>query len=376
MSAVSDEERAALVALVSLPRMGPARMSAVVERAGSARDGWSLVRRGRLDDVDLRIVQDRAALVQRWREAASSVDPAEVLDGHTAAGVRVLLPSDSLWPSALFADPDPPHLLFVRGDATLLERPGVAVVGTRRCTAGGAQIAGRFGAGLADAGLTVISGLALGVDGAAHRGALGAGGVPVGVVGSGLDVIYPARHRRLWADVGEQGVLVSEAPLGGKPERWRFPARNRIIAALSLAVVVVESGARGGSMTTANEAAERDVPVLAVPGSVLAEQSLGTNQLIFDGSAVARDVADVLAAIGVHVPSGSGRLFDPASLPGADAGPGGAVAAVLSAVPATVEQVASAADVSVADAMTALARLEASGAARRVPGGYERVAVP
>lgn len=370
------DERAALVALVSLPGMGPARMAAVVDRAGSAVEAWSLVRRGELDGIDLRCTATRTALVEGWRNAAAREAPDAVLARHTAAGVEVLLPDDAGWPSVLLTDLEPPRVLFVRGDPALLERPGVAVVGTRRCTAGGAHIAGRFGAGLADAGLAVISGLALGIDGAAHRGALAADGVPVGVVGSGPDVIYPARHRTLWADVAERGVLVGEAPLGAQPERWRFPARNRIIAALSLAVVVVESGARGGSMGTVDEAVDRGVPVLAVPGSVLAEQSAGTNRLISEGTLVARDVADVLAALGVHVPAGSGRLFDPGEVDARAAGPGGAVAAVLSVVPATVEQIASAADVSVSDAVTALARLEATGTVRRVPGGYERVAVP
>ncbi|MFP5576878.1 MAG: DNA-processing protein DprA [Acidimicrobiia bacterium] len=371
-----QDERAALVALVSLPGMGPARMAAVVDRARSAVEAWSLVRRGELDGIDLRCTATRPALVEAWRNAAAREDPDAVLARHTAAGVEVLLPDDASWPSVLRTDPEPPRVLFVRGDPALLERPGVAVVGTRRCTAGGAHVAGRFGAGLADAGLAVVSGLALGIDGAAHRGALAADGVPVGVVGSGPDVIYPARHRTLWADVAGRGVLVGEAPLGAPPERWRFPARNRIIAALSLAVVVVESGARGGSMGTVDEAVDRGVPVLAVPGSVLAEQSAGTNRLISEGTLVARDVADVLAALGVHVPAGSGRLFDPGAVDARPAGPGGAVAAVLSAVPATVEQIASAADVSVSDAVTALARLEATGTVRRVPGGYERVAVP
>lgn len=370
---VSDDERAALVALLGLDGMGPARLSAVLDAAGSAVAAWSSVRDGDLAGIDLRIVSERAELVAGWSRSACSTDPAAVLKQHTDGGVEVLVPGDDAWPTGLTHDPEPPRLLFVRGDAALLEGPGVAVVGTRRCTAGGARIAERFGAGLADAGLSVISGLALGVDGAAHRGALGAGGVPVGVVGSGLDRVYPTRHRQLWADVADRGVLVAEAPLGAAPERWRFPARNRIIAALSLAVVVVESGARGGSMSTAAEASDRDVPVLAVPGSVLAEQSLGTNQLLFDGSGMARDVADVLAALGVRVPTAQARLFE---APDHASGPGGAVAAVLSVVPATVEQVASAADVSVTEAVTALARLEAAGAARRVSGGYARVAVP
>lgn len=368
------DERAALLALVGLPQVGPARLAALLAHGGGALGAWESVRSGELDGVDLRRRgQGRDDLVRDLRDAARAVDPAAVLDAHLAAGVAVLVPGDPAWPEVLAVDPEPPVLLLAVGDTSLLDTLAVAVVGTRRCTAGGAQVAGELGAGLAAARVPVVSGLAAGIDGAAHRGVLAAGGRPIGVVGSGLDVVYPHRHRRLWADVAEQGVLVSEALLGRPPERWRFPARNRLIAALSRAVVVVESRRRGGSMSTVEEALARQRQVLAVPGSVLAEQSAGTNALLAEGADIARDVSDVLGAVGIALPSE--LAVDPGGA-GAGSGltgPAAAVAAVLGPAAVGVEQIATAAGVDVGSALTALARLEAAGVARRVPGGYEQV---
>lgn len=371
----TDEARAAHVALASLPKVGPFRLHALLDEAGGPEAAWERVRSGQLEAVDLRAGRSHAALVDHLREVAAGIDPAELLARHRAAGVEVLLPGDPGWPPSLVDDPEPPTVLFVRGDAELLAAPAVAVVGTRRCSAAGVAVAGRFGADLTAAGLHVVSGLALGIDGAAHRGVLASGGRPIGVVGSGLDHVYPRSHRRLWGQVAADGVLVSEAGLGRPPERWRFPARNRVIAALSVAVVVVESRARGGSLSTVAAALERDRTVLAVPGPVLAAQSAGTNQLLSEGALVARDVDDVLVAIGGALPSASrasGR--DAGVAPGADAVPADrAVAAVLSPVPVGVERVARAARLPVPDALVALARLEAAGVARRVGGGYEQV---
>ena len=371
---VPDDERAAVVALLSLPGMGPARIDAVLAHAGSPTAAWDAVRRGRLDGVDLRSTTTRPALIDGWRARAATIHPDDLLRAHHDAGVQVLVPADPAWPVGLVDDPEPPVALFARGDLALLARRGVAVVGARRCTAAGAHIARQLGAGLADAGVAVVSGLALGIDGAAHRGALEAGGPPVGVVGSGLDVVYPPRHRALWEQVAVAGVLVGEAPLGARPERWRFPARNRLIAALSLAVVVVESRVHGGSMSTVAEAQARQIEVLAVPGSVLSEQSAGTNRLLSEGAAVARDADDVLATIGASLPlrrpSGPSS---PGERGGEVGGATGPVGRVLSPAAASLEQLASAAGVSIAEAMTELARLEVAGVARRVPGGYEQV---
>jgi len=370
-----DAARAAHVALSSLPKVGPVRLRALLDRAGGPEAAWDLVRSGRLDDVDLRAGTGQGVLTAELRAAAGGIDPTALLERHRDAGVAVLLPGDGGWPAAFAADPDPPDVLFAQGDVDLLGEVSVAVVGTRRCSAAGAVVAGGLGADLTAAGVHVVSGLALGIDGAAHRGVLAAGGRPIGVVGCGLDHVYPRSHRRLWSDVANAGVLVSEAALGCPPERWRFPARNRLIAALSLAVVVVESRARGGSMSTVAAALERDRTVLAVPGPVLAEQSAGTNQLLSEGAAVARDAVDVLVAIGSAVaPSGPRTTPGPAA--GVDLGPDPtvrAVAAVLSTVPVGVDRLAATAGLGVAEALTALARLEVAGVARRVAGGYEQV---
>ena len=203
------------------------------------------------------------------------------------------------YPSALDHDPRPPKVLYVRGDHAAMEPRRVAIVGTRHCTAYGRNIARRLGAELTDAGVAVVSGLAIGIDAASHEGVLGAGGKPIGVVASGLDVVYPRRHRTLWERVGRVGVLMSEAPLGTAPDTWRFPARNRIIAGLSELVIVVESGVRGGSMHTVTAALERGIDIMAVPGPVGSAASSGTNRLLVDGATPLLGTDDVLLHLGL-----------------------------------------------------------------------------
>src|SRR5947209_7150081 len=201
-----------VAALSSLPGMGPARLRAVLE-GQTAEEAWERVRGGGTTGVP-----DHVAA--RWREAATTVDVDQLWDAHLAAGVRVLQPGADGWPAALVDDPEPPAVLFARGDVTALDGPRVAIIGTRRCSYAGREIARELGRGLADAGVRVVSGLALGIDGAAHTGALAGLAPPVGVVGTGLDVVYPRRHVDLWHAVGEAGVLLSEYPLGVWPERW------------------------------------------------------------------------------------------------------------------------------------------------------------
>ena len=177
----------------------------------------------------------------------------------------------------------------------------MAIVGTRSATPYGRQVASELGSDLAAAGVIVVSGLARGIDGAAHAGALrergAASAPPVAVVGTGLDIVYPATNRELWEAVASRGAILSEAGLGTKPHPGVFPARNRIIAALSDVVVVVESHRGGGSLYTAEAAARRSIPVCAVPGSVKSRASQGTNELLVDGCAPVRDAEDVLVAI-------------------------------------------------------------------------------
>ena len=386
-SATLTTQRAALAALLSLPALGPARLRSLLDRFDEPERAWDAVRRGQVLDVDLRTTKARE-LADRWRRAADTRSLDRVLDDHRAAGVQILVPGDAEWPAVLLIDPEPPEVLFVRGDPARLQGLSVAVVGTRRCTAAGAAIARAMGRDLAVAGVPVVSGLAAGIDGAAHRGVLEGGGRPVGVVATGLDVVYPKRHHELWSTVGERGVLVSEAALGVTAERWRFPSRNRLIAAFAAAVVVVESPATGGSITTVDAAVERDTPVLAVPGSVLSPQSTGTNQLLFDGCAMVRNAGDVLGELGTAVPLAAGT---PDGAPGGAAPPelpfaggqgvaddplAGRVLDALSPSPTGIDAVVELTGASLTQVTTALARLEGAGLVQRDGAGYRRSAPP
>jgi DNA processing protein len=268
-------------------------------------------------------------------------------------------------------DPEASAVLFARGDARSLDAPTVAIVGTRRCTTSGAGIAYELGRDLTNSGVCIVSGLALGIDGAAHRGALAATGpAPIAVVGSGLDVIYPRQNAALWHDVERAGAVLSEAPLGARPERWRFPDRNRIIAGLADVVVVVESRHAGGSMHTVDEADKRGIDVMAVPGSIRSAAAGGTNDLLAEGRAPVRDADDVLMAIGLTTRVEPGGRDD--RPPATDV-----AAVVLDAFewqPVTGDHLTLRTGLPVPTVALALAQLEADGWVVASGGWYERVA--
>lgn len=220
--------------------------------------------------------------------------------------------ADERYPRALRHVHDPPPLLYLRGalasETGALDGPAIAVVGARDATAYGLGIARDLGRALAESGLVVVSGLALGVDGAAHRGALEAGGRTVAVVGGGTDVVYPRQHASLRRDVLERGVLVSEHAAGTPPRPGQFPRRNRIVSGLSLGVVVVEATLRSGSLSTAAHALEQGREVFAVPGPAGAPRSAGPHALLRRGAKLVETVDDVLAELppGVASPTGDG----------------------------------------------------------------------
>jgi DNA processing protein len=282
----------------------------------------------------------------------------------------VVQPDDVRWPSSLLDDPKPPLRLYVDGDVSALDAPRVAIIGTRRCSAGGREVARELGRDLADAGVCVVSGLAYGIDGAAHGGALQGAAPPVAVVGTGLDVIYPPQHRDLWRAVAAKGAVLSEYAAGTPPERWRFPARNRIIAALADVVVVVESHAGGGSLHTVEAALERGRTVMAVPGSVRSPASAGTNALLAAGSPPARDAEDVLVALGLE-PAVWERTSSKSMPP-----PEGDLGAVLEAVgwdASTLEQIADRLDAPLGPVAVHLLTLVGEGWISQQAGWYERV---
>ena len=219
----------------------------------------------------------------------------------TGTAIRRVRRRDGSFPPLLAAIHDPPPQLFVRGGGEVdeLARPAVAVVGARACSSYGRSVARSLGRELASAGLAVVSGMARGIDGEAHRGALEAGGTTVAVLGCGIDRNYPAAHSELARRIGERGLIVSEYEPGIEPAPWRFPARNRIIAGLCSATVVVEARERSGALITADFALEEGRDVLAVPGEITSSLSAGTNALIRLGAVPVTCASDVMELFGI-----------------------------------------------------------------------------
>ncbi len=265
--------------------------------------------------------------------------------------VEQLLPGSDTYPIGL-RDLEKPPDLFLMGD--LLEKPGVAVVGTRRCTRYGIDLGEAFGRTIALAGWTVVSGLARGIDAAAHRGCLQAAGHGVAVLGNGVDVVYPKENRPIYEGLlATGGAILSEYRPGTPPDRWRFPARNRIIAAMSAAVVVVEAAAKGGALITARLAAEIGRPVFVVPGDVDRIASEGCNRLIRDGAHPVLGPADLIEELSL-VLGAPGEPDSSAELPN----PG-----------TPIDELAEEWGLEASAALSRLARMEIQGLLRR-EGGF------
>ncbi len=261
---------------------------------------------------------------------------------------------------------DPPPLIYVRGDLRSAE-PAVAVVGSRRATATGRIVTERLAAGLAASGVTVVSGLARGIDAVAHRAALDAGGRTIAVLGCGLDVIYPPEHSGLMEAITQQGCIITEFPLGTPPLRHHFPQRNRIIAGLTLGVVVVEGDERSGALSTAGYALDEGREVMAVPGSVLNPLSRAPNGLLRQGATLVESAEDVLAAVGLPLPS---RQTVQASGITPPEGPQAVVWQAVRTEPTHIDQVAQEAGLPVAEVAALLMELEIRGLVRQVPGKH------
>ena len=228
-----------------------------------------------------------------WARAEAQV----ALETAHVAGITAVPWSDTRYPTALSAIADPPPVLWIRGDPDAVRAPAVAIVGSRAGSAYARDVGRELGSGLAQHGVTVVSGLARGVDSAAHRGALVVDGRTVAVLGSGVDIVYPPEHSRLALDVVRRGALVSELPPGTTPKPAHFPQRTRLISGLSWAVVVVEASERSGSLITARLALEQGREVMAVPGNVLNGRNRGAHALLKDGAKVVEDVDDILEEI-------------------------------------------------------------------------------
>ena len=291
----------------------------------------------------------------------------------SAAGADIISLADPLYPPLLKTIPDPPPHLYVRGDPALLRRPQLAIVGSRRATAAGLKAAETLAATAVGCGLGITSGLALGIDGAAHRGALAAGGDTVAVMATGIESIYPARHRTLGEDIAASGCLVSEFPPGTRPLPYNFPKRNRIISGLSLGVLVVEAALPSGSLITAGTATEQGREVFALPWSIAHAGGAGCLRLLRDGAKMVLGIDDIVEELdslyGLQLEllqeGGEGE-------PDVNEQPDSALLALLGYEATSLDQLAVASGLPVARLLGELTILEISGSVSRCPGGYIR----
>lgn len=242
-------------------------------------------------------------LAESIRNGGNADAATAALQWHDADRQQLLLAEDPAYPPFLAEIPDPPPVLFVKGEISLLQAAAVAVVGSRNATVQGCNDAEAFARSLSDAGLTIVSGLALGVDAAAHRGGLAGAGRSIAVIGTGIDIVYPARNRALAHALAESGALVSEFPLGTRALAGNFPRRNRILAGLSLGCVVIEAAVRSGSLITARLAAEQGREVFALPGSIHSPLAKGCHLLIKQGAKLVDSAQDILEELRFTVPA-------------------------------------------------------------------------
>lgn len=352
------EDRAELVALASLPGMSARAMRELLTVFGSPRAAWESARSGHGPAVA------GAARGGAWRDWARDVEPKAYLEHLCSRGIDALIMGEARYPSLLQEIHDPPRVLFVRGSPLYLAGPLIAVVGSRKATPYGLEAARWIAAGLARHGFTIVSGAAYGVDSAAHKGALEGGGQTVAVLGCGPDVAYPRSNSRLLDSVAERGCLVSEYPPGTPPLKHQFPARNRIIAGLTLGVVVVEAGGGSGALITSDFALTEGREVMAVPGGIFSPNSAGTNELVRNGAVPVTRPADVLEALGI-VPEPREPPESPVPLSVVERD----LLDAISSGGIDVEAAAGIAKVAPGRALALLSGMEVAGHIRRGPGG-------
>lgn len=352
----------ALVALRALKGVGDRTLFELLERFGSGREAMAAS-----EAAFAEVAGREAASGRRGPEPRAVARKALRRAGEL--GLRIVRWGGPDYPAGLEHLHDPPAVLFLKGELSILRRPAVAVVGSRRATGYGRRVAGALGAALARAGVPVVSGLALGIDAAAHRGALSVDGRVVGVLGSGIDVPHPPTNSALIRRVGDEHLLISEFLPGEPPLPHHFPRRNRILAALSEAVVVVEAAERSGALITADHATDLGREVIAVPGPVDRETSRGTNRLLRDGAAMVTDPARVVEVLPEPVRRRVERAddLDEAGRP-VPTGEAGRVWRALEHGPRTADELARSLELEPACILALLSRLEVEGWAEPRPG--------
>lgn len=352
--AAGRANRRAIIVLSALRGVTPRHLLELAQREGSAAACLAAVRGGKAGS-------------EADRQFALGADPDELEASIRDCGARLVTPGADEYPGILEDLDDAPAAIFVRGHTLAASEIAVAIVGARNCSAFGRDVAVRLGAGLAAWDVTVVSGAARGIDTASHEGTLSAGGRTIAVLGSGIDVPYPLRNRKLIQRIAAEGTIVSEYAPGVPAEPFRFPARNRIIAALAQAIVIVEGGERSGSLITTEHALDIGRSVFAVPGSVTNPLAAAPLALIRDGATMIRGAADLLEDIGVtgRGTSGSGN--------GRPTGLTLVESAVMDALagPTLPEEVAAAVRCNLTDALSLLLQLELKGLVRSIGGRYE-----
>lgn len=333
----------------------------------------------------------QALLARKRSELAAYATPAvlEALDSEevrarvgraiewaAAPGHAIVTLADETYPSLLLEIADPPPLLYAVGRTELLQRAALAIVGSRNATAQGVSNAENFAAALSNAGLTIVSGLALGIDAAAHRGGLAGPGSTIAVLGTGIDSVYPRGNAALAATIAARGLLVSEFPLGTAPAAQNFPRRNRLISGLARGCLVVEAALASGSLISARAAADQGREVFAVPGSIHSPLAKGCHALIKSGAKLVESAEDVLAELGGFRPSGYASTTARNGAPG-DAQPAGSCALLehMGHDPVDVDSLCTRAGMSAEQVSSELLRLELDGRVTALPGGlYQRLA--
>lgn len=353
---VSVDELKYWVAFSGIPGIGRVRIAQLREHFGSLQDAWKAPE-GKLKraGLDLRSIDALVTLRPRISPDAEM----EKLDRHR---VNVLVCDDPNYPSRLKEIYDHPSVLYVRGNLPAEDEACLAIVGTRRPTVYGRQVTEEIVADLARSKITIVSGLARGIDSVAHRAALDAGGKTVAVFGSGLDIVYPGENAKLAQAIIEHGALVSEYPLGVKPKAENFPLRNRIMSGLSLGVLVVEAGERSGALITAHQAVEQNREVFAIPGSILSPASQGTNRLIQEGAKLVRSYTDILQELNLTIVVQQAEIeqFAPANEIES------AILKQLSSEPNHIDEICRCSGLTMPEVSSTLAMLELKGVARQV----------
>ncbi|MBI1975922.1 MAG: DNA-protecting protein DprA [Candidatus Omnitrophica bacterium] len=331
----------AILLLNTCPKMHLRKLQEYLERYGSLQA----------------IIQKDPQIKQRCQ----SFDLTDEFREIQQRNVKIISFMDERYPSRLKEIADPPLILYARGEVSLLkEEKAIAFVGARKATPYGLKLAGQWSGEIASYGMTIVSGLALGIDGAAHEGALKKGGKTIAILGSGLAELYPLQHRPLAERIARDGLILSEFPMGTEPWPQHFPRRNRLISGLSLGVVVIEAGERSGALVTASAALEQGRDVFALPGRVDSPLSIGTNRLIKDGARVALSAREILEELSLPILQSC-----PESEPEKEQNP---ILDLLSEGPVPLEELVKRLDRPVAQLTSELALLEIAGKVIQLPG--------